>query len=380
MSKEQQTAFTPEDAGYMALAIQLAKKGRFTTTPNPNVGCVIVNHQQIVGEGWHQYAGGPHAEVIALTAAGTAAEGATCYVTLEPCSHFGRTPPCVDALIKAKVARVVVAVEDPNPQVSGRGLQRLRNAGIEVSTNLLAEQAKALNSGYMRRMQGGLPLIRIKLAASIDGKTALANGQSQWITSSHARNDVQQYRALSCGVISGADTVIMDNASLTVRYEQLADVTADLSQHTLRQPLRVILDTQCRLTPELKLFSHQSPIILVRLQVDDHPWPAHVEQMVVPEQNGRADLQAVVKGLAERGCNQLWLEAGARLAGAFIEAGLMDELIIYQAPKLIGNTGRSLAVLPERQSMTEVNALQIVDLVTIGPDIRITLCDATPDD
>ena len=363
-----------DDHHFMARAIELAKRGRYTTSPNPNVGCVIVKDGEIVGEGWHEYAGGPHAEVMALKAAGDKALGATCYVTLEPCSHHGRTPPCADGLIKAQVGRVVAAMVDPNPQVSGRGLKRIQAAGIDYDAGLLSEQAGGLNQGFIKRMRGQGPFIRVKLAATLDGKTALANGKSQWITSSHARKDVQEYRAQSCAIISGADTVIMDNASLNVRFDELTIGKTVIKAEQVRQPLRVIIDTQCRLTPDLKLFDVDSPIILVRTQQhdDELAWPDFVEQVIVPSISGKADLAAVVELLALRGCNNLWVESGATLAGAFVSAGLIDELIVYQAPKLIGSAGRSLIDLPHYDDMSQLKSLHILDITRVGPDIRIT--------
>lgn len=364
-----------DDHRYMARAIELAKLGRYTTSPNPNVGCVIVKDGEVVGEGWHEYAGGPHAEVMALRAAGDKACGATCYVTLEPCSHYGRTPPCADALIKAKVGRVVAAMVDPNPQVSGRGLKRIEAAGISTYAGLLSEQAFTLNDGFVKRMRGEGPFIRVKLAATLDGKTALANGKSQWITSPYARQDVQEYRAQSCAIVSGADTVIMDNASLNVRFDELTVGKNVLTPEQVRQPLRVIIDTQCRLTPDLKLFETPSPIILVRGESggDDKDWPDFVEQVnVATTVNGKADLAAVVELLAYRGCNHLWVESGAKLAGAFVGAGLVDELIVYQAPKLIGSAGRSLIDLPGYDDMSQLKSLHILDITRVGPDIRIT--------
>ena len=367
-----------QDHEYMARAIALAKKGRYTTSPNPNVGCVIVKNGEIVGEGWHEYAGGPHAEVMALRAAGDNAAGATCYVTLEPCSHYGRTPPCADTLIAAKVGRVVAAMVDPNPKVSGRGLARIEAAGIATESGLLSEQAFALNSGFVKRMRGEGPYIKVKLAATLDGKTALANGKSQWITSPHARKDVQEYRAQSCAIISGADTVLADNASLNVRFDELTMAQNIIKAEQVRQPIRVIIDSQCRLTPDLKLFSIESPIILVRAsdkgsQKSNQQWPDFVEQVSVDTNaNGKVNLQAVVELLTERNCNNLWVEAGATLAGAFVNQGFVDELIVYQAPKLIGSAGRSMVHLDEYDDMGQLKSLQILDITRVGPDIRIT--------
>ncbi len=350
---------------YMARAIMLARKGRFTTSPNPCVGCVIVKDGEIVGEGYHQYAGGPHAEVNALKQAGDKAKGATCYVTLEPCSHYGRTPPCAEGLITAGVAKVVAAMVDPNPLVSGRGLAMLEQAGIEVSSGLLEAQAAALNPGFIKRMQGAGPKVMCKMACSLDGKTALSNGKSQWITAKEARQDVQNFRAMACAIVSGADTVIVDNASLNVRIETEPGKPA-------RQPVRVILDTQNRLTPDLALFSHPSPVIVVRRTLDiTQQWPHFVEQVVVAQKQGKADLAALLALLAERGLNLVWVEAGATLAGAFINQGLVDELVLYQAPKLIGDSGRGMLQLDEFTEMAQIPELAISEVVMVGQDIRI---------
>lgn len=249
------------DAVYMARAIELAWRGRFTTSPNPNVGCVIVRDGAIVGEGYHHRAGEPHAEVHALRAAGEKAHGATAYVTLEPCSHHGKTPPCADALIAAGIARVVAAMQDPNPEVAGRGLYRLQQAGIEVEHGLMMAEAEALNRGFFKRMRTGFPYLQLKMAASLDGKTAMASGESQWITSAAARRDVQQYRAQSCAILSTSETVLADNPSLNVRWEDLSDdVRSAYPKESVRQPLRVILDARNRLTPDLKVFSLPGPI------------------------------------------------------------------------------------------------------------------------
>lgn len=368
-----------QDHEYMARAIALAKKGRYTTSPNPNVGCVIVKDGKVVGEGWHEYAGGPHAEVMALRAAGDNAAGATCYVTLEPCSHYGRTPPCADALIAAKVGRVVAAMVDPNPKVSGRGLKRIEAAGIATESGLLTEQAFALNDGFVKRMRGEGPYIKVKLAATLDGKTALANGKSQWITSPHARKDVQEYRAQSCAIISGADTVIADNASLNVRFDELTVAQNVIKLEQVRQPIRVIIDSQCRLTPDLKLFSIESPVILVRTnesnseQDSQEQWPDFVEQVIVEtSDDGKVSIKALVEILAKRNCNNLWVEAGATLAGIFVNQGFVDELIVYQAPKLIGAKGLPMLHLEEYEDMSQLKSLQILDITRVGPDIRIT--------
>ncbi|ART79878.1 bifunctional diaminohydroxyphosphoribosylaminopyrimidine deaminase/5-amino-6-(5-phosphoribosylamino)uracil reductase RibD [Oceanisphaera avium] len=380
--------FSAQDARWMARAIALARRGCYTTSPNPAVGCVIVKHDRLLGEdmllgeGCHRQAGGPHAEVFALRQAGARAEGATAYVTLEPCAHTGRTPPCAKALIDAKVARVVVACVDANPQVAGKGLAMLEAAGIMAQAGLMAEEAQTLNTGFMHRMRTGLPYVTLKLAASLDGRTALANGQSKWITGPHARRDVQRHRALSCAILSGADTVIMDNASLNVRWSELpASVASDYGEPegfgsstapTLRQPLRVIIDTRNRLTPSLKLFSLPGPILLLRSHASGD-FNEQVEECVLPlAPDGKLDLSALMQELGRRQINHLWVEAGAQLAGALLGQQLVHELILYQAPKLMGNSARGLFNLAPLTDMSQVIDLEWQDVRFIGNDLKLS--------
>lgn len=368
--------FSKADHAFMARAIQLAEKGCFTTSPNPNVGCVLVNNGKIIGEGFHQVAGLGHAEVNALadaTARGENVKGATAYVTLEPCSHHGKTPPCADALVNAGVARVVSAMVDPNPAVAGRGIARLQNAGIDAQSGLLSAQAEQLNLGFLKRMRTNMPYVRCKLAASLDGKTALKNGESKWITSSQARNDVQLLRATSCAIISGADTVLVDDAKLTVR-NVFGEVAA---QQGIRQPLRVIIDTHHRLTPQLALFSEASPILIVRTEqkgIDNSlEWPHFVEQLIVAQSDaGKACLSDLLAQLGQRQINHVLVEAGKTLAGQFAAQHLVDEFIIYLAPKLMGAASQSLLALPEFTAMDQVLDLEFCDLRQIGADLRIT--------
>ncbi|CAM4098021.1 bifunctional diaminohydroxyphosphoribosylaminopyrimidine deaminase/5-amino-6-(5-phosphoribosylamino)uracil reductase RibD [Pseudoalteromonas byunsanensis] len=363
--------FSEQDHHYMAMAIALAKKGRFTTTPNPNVGCVIVKDNQIVGQGYHQRAGDAHAEVHALRQAADKAVGATAYVTLEPCSHHGRTPPCAEGLINAGVCRVVAAMVDPNPKVAGRGLALLQQAGVETAYGLLENEARALNRGFLKRMEQGLPYVTCKLAASLDGKTALKNGQSKWITGPLARRDVQQFRAQSCAILTGADTVIVDDAKLNVRENECA---IELPQgHALRQPVRVIIDSQNRLTPELAVFQIDAPIIIFRTHLDNnHQWPHFVEQIELKAEHGKVSCRAALKHLASCGINSVWLESGATLAGVFAQQQLIDEYVVYLAPKLIGHQGKSLFHLPEITMMDDAAQLEFTDVTRIGDDIRIT--------
>jgi len=367
----QNVLFTEQDHQFMARAIELAKQGRFTTTPNPNVGCVLVKGGQIIGEGFHQLAGQGHAEVNALAMAGSQAKGATAYVTLEPCSHFGRTPPCAEGLKAAGVIKVIAAMVDPNPQVAGKGLAILADAGIEVASGLLEQQAKLLNRGFLKRMEQGMPFITCKMAASLDGKTALKNGQSKWITGSKARQDVQLYRAQSCAILTGADTVLVDDAKLNVRIDELPESLP--TELPLRQPVRIIIDSQNRLTPELALFSIESEIIILTTELDkSKQWPHYVSHIVVPKQNNKVDLLAALKLLAQRQFNHIWLEAGATLAGKMTEQGLIDEYIIYFAPKLLGNDAKSLLNFAEQTNMQNVDNLTISECALIGDDIRIT--------
>ncbi|AYO20803.1 bifunctional diaminohydroxyphosphoribosylaminopyrimidine deaminase/5-amino-6-(5-phosphoribosylamino)uracil reductase RibD [Vibrio owensii] len=357
--------FTPQDFEMMSRALKLAKRGIYTTAPNPNVGCVIVRDGEIVGEGHHHRAGEPHAEVHAMRMAGDKAEGATAYVTLEPCSHYGRTPPCAEGLIKAKVARVVCAMEDPNPKVAGRGFQMLRDAGVEVQVGLLENEAIELNKGFIKFMQTGMPYVQLKMAASLDGQSALSNGQSQWITSPKARQDVQRYRALSGGVLSTSKTVIDDNASLNVRWDDLPNsVKAHYPQDEVRQPHRVILDRQSQLSDDLKLFNTDGERIIVSQGGD-----------IAPEldKNGQVDLAATLKAVASVShINHLWVEAGAILASSLIKANLVDELIVYLAPKLMGSDGRGLIGALGLTEMAQVIDLTITDVRMVGVDIRIT--------
>lgn len=361
----------------MARAINLAKKGRFTTSPNPRVGCVLVNNSDVVGEGFHVKAGRGHAEVIALAQAGDRARGAIAYVTLEPCSHFGRTPPCAQALINAGVKKVICAMVDPNPKVSGKGLAMLNAAGIETASGLLELDAKQLNHGFIKLMTQNMPYVRCKLAASLDGKTAMANGESQWITSSDARRDVQKYRAQSCAIIAGADSILTDNARMTVRWSEFnIGLQTSYSETELRQPVRVIIDSKNRLTPNLALFDKnvQAPIILIRKSIENiQQWPHFVEQVEVATlSSGYIDLQSVLILLAKRGLNDVLIEAGKTLAGAFIEQNLVDELILYQAPKLMADTAQGLVLMPSIVQLKQAKSLVFKDITMVGSDLRIT--------
>ena len=373
-------SFTELDKEYMLRAIELAKHGRFTTSPNPNVGCVIVKDGAIVGEGFHKKAGTGHAEVHALAAAKDQAKGATCYVTLEPCSHYGRTPPCALALVKASVKRVVVAMVDPNPKVAGRGLSLLEEAGIIVEVGLLTEQAEALNPGFITRMKLKRPRVTVKMASSLDGKTALKNGLSQWITGPQARSDVQYYRAQQSAILTGNKTVFTDDPSLNVRYQELVNSPSFdstlLGEADLRQPIRIILDSHNKLTLQEKLFDLPGKVLLVSLTVRDtvsfSACKADVEQIICTQnENNQIDLDALMSLLNQHEINDLWVEAGATLAGEFFKNNLVDEFILYQATKLMGDQARNLVNLPNFSTMNEVIQFKLQSVKQIGDDIRL---------
>ncbi|WAH53887.1 bifunctional diaminohydroxyphosphoribosylaminopyrimidine deaminase/5-amino-6-(5-phosphoribosylamino)uracil reductase RibD [Pseudescherichia vulneris] len=366
-----------QDEIYMARALKLAQRGRYTTHPNPNVGCVIVKNGEIVGEGFHFRAGEPHAEVHALRMAGDRARGATAYVTLEPCSHHGRTPPCCEALINAGVARVVAAMQDPNPQVAGRGLYRLSQEGIEVSHGLMMSEAERLNRGFLKRMRTGFPWIQLKLGASLDGRTAMANGESQWITSPEARRDVQRLRAQSHAILTSSATVLADDPALTVRWDELgADTQARYAQADVRQPVRIVVDSQNRVTPAHRLVQQPGETWFARTRADERQWPDGVRQILVPEHNGHLDLVSLMMLLGREQINSIWVEAGAQMAGALLQAGLVDELIVYLAPKLLGSEARGLCVLPGLESLAAAPALKFTEIRQVGPDLCLHLIPA----
>ena len=359
-----------QDEIYMARAMKLAQRGRFTTHPNPNVGCVIVKDGEIVGEGYHQKAGEPHAEVHALRMAGDKAKGATTYVTLEPCSHHGRTPPCADALVDAGVARVVAAMQDPNPEVSGKGLLRLMHAGIAVHSGVLEAEARALNAGFIKRMEQGLPYVRVKLAMSLDGRTAMANGESQWITGPEARSAVQRLRAQASVVLTGADTVLADGARLTVRGPELG-LSPEMTALALsRPPLRVLIDGRLRVPLDAPFFK-AGPALVATCVPPAEQYRTGPECLVIHGANGQVDLRKLLQALAARGVNEVLVEAGPRLAGAFAEQGLVDEYQIFVAAKFLGSTARPLLELPLTH-MSEAPLLKITDMRAVGDDWRVT--------
>ncbi|MCW8855342.1 MAG: bifunctional diaminohydroxyphosphoribosylaminopyrimidine deaminase/5-amino-6-(5-phosphoribosylamino)uracil reductase RibD [Gammaproteobacteria bacterium] len=353
----------------MARAIQLAKKGLYTTEPNPRVGCVIVKDNKIVGEGWHEKAGEGHAEINALQQAGKNAQDATVYVTLEPCSHHGKTPPCADALIAAGVKRVIAAMQDPNPLVAGKGLTKLAQAGIEVESDLMEAQAKELNPGFIKRMSQGLPWVRVKLAMSLDGRTAMDSGESKWITGSTAREDVQKLRARSSAILTGIGTVLADNPWMNVRLDekQLA-ISSEV-----RQPLRVVIDSQLKCPQDADMLDLPGrTVIMTTEHAQGDMQHDNVEVVRLPSANNHVDLQAALSWLAEHDINEVHVEAGSVLSGAFLEADLVDEIIVYMAPHIMGNNAKGLFHLPEMDKMHQRIGLEIKDIRPVGIDWRIT--------
>jgi diaminohydroxyphosphoribosylaminopyrimidine deaminase/5-amino-6-(5-phosphoribosylamino)uracil reductase len=388
----------PRDAFYMARAIHLAKRGRYTTDPNPRVGCVLVRNDVVIGEGWHVKAGLGHAEVEALKNVQDA-KGATAYVTLEPCSHHGRTPPCCDALIKAGVARVVVAMQDPNPQVSGSGLEKLKAAGIEVSCGVLQEDALALNRGFIKRMTENRPFVRSKLAMSLDGRTAMASGESKWITSDAARADVHRLRAESSAILTGINTVLADDPALNARVDWVASApdrlrhfrppwmeevptTAGSShghhpwQSDVEQPVRVVLDTQLKMPVTAQMARLPGRSLILTCSQDEQK--QHVLQQAgfevyqLADSNGRLDLHEVMSFLAQQQINELLVEAGSILNGALLAEGLVDEWVIYMAPCILGDQGRGLFNLPGLQRMADKKQLKLRDVRQVGQDLKLT--------
>ncbi len=362
------------DHAWMARALQLARKGLYSTHPNPRVGCVIVADGERVGEGWHVRAGEPHAEVHALRQAGERARGATAYVTLEPCSHHGRTPPCAEALVKAGVGRVVAAMQDPNPQVAGNGLERLRSAGIDVASGVLEGEARELNAGFIKRMESGLPYVRAKLAMSLDGRTAMASGESQWITGPAARAEVQRLRARSSVVLTGADTVLMDAARLTVRGAELGLGAETTALALARPPLRVLVDGRLRVPLDAPFFQAGPALVVTAVAGCEETYRCAGHEALVLGQE-RVDLTALLRELAARGANEVLVEAGPRLVGAFARLGLVDEYQVFMAAKFLGSSARPLLELP-LERMSEARELKIVDIRAVGDDWRIVAIPA----
>ena len=370
-------------AEYMQRAIRLAKKGLYTTDPNPRVGCVIVKDDEIVGEGWHQRAGKEHAEINALKQAGSRAEGATVYVTLEPCSHIGKTPPCADALIDAGVKKVFAAMKDPNPLVAGSGLKKLNDAHIETDSGLLESQARELNPGFVKRMESGRPYVRVKLAMSLDGRTAMATGESQWISSDASRDDVQRLRAESSAILTGIDTVLADDPSMNVRMtaDELKigshgdEPSADENSKPVRQPKRIVLDSRFRMPSDAKIFSVDGEcIVYTTVNVDNkESYPYTIENIDSSGESSKAhmDLHALMRDLADKEINLIHVEAGSVLSGALLKNDLVDEIIIYMAPHIMGDSAKGLFHLPELEKMKDRVSLKIKDVRSIGSDVRI---------
>lgn len=369
--------FTDFDRRAMAQALELAERGLETTHPNPRVGCIIAQGEEIVGAGWHERAGEPHAEVNALRAVGAKAVGATAYVTLEPCSHHGRTPPCVEALIAARVARVIFALEDPNPRVSGRGAEALRQAGVAVESGLMAAEAAELNRGFLKRMRYGRPWVRVKLAMSLDGRTALANGVSQWITGPAAREDVQHWRARSSAILTGIGTVLADDPRLDVRLPNPPSGSPRL------QPLRVVLDSRLQTPPGARMLTTGGVVLIMTATSHGEKRSgreARRAQLLqrgaeIEEVSGTASLSLpdVLDQLGRRQINELWVEAGPRLAGSLLRDALVDELIIYMAPKLLGPQARPLVQMSELQAIESAPSLTVIETRQIGEDLRLRL-------
>jgi len=355
--------FSAADHEFMGQALALAGRGLYTTTPNPRVGCVIAGDGAVVGTGWHEKAGMPHAEVLALKGAGARSRGKTLYVNLEPCSHHGRTPPCVDAIIEAGVGRVVAAMQDPNPKVAGAGFAKLRAAGIAVEHGLMEEEARELNIGFVARMTRGRPWVRMKIAASLDGRTALANGESQWITGEPARADGHRWRARACAILTGFGTVRDDDPQLNVR-----------GVDTLRQPLKIVVDSKFETAPSARLLKESKT--LVAGAVNDAKKIASLkgagaEIVIIPNDGGKVELFKLMEELARRELNEIHVEAGTKLNGSLLQAGVVDELLVYLAPRVIGDSGRGMFSLPELTDLSQTTALKIREVERVGEDLRI---------
>ena len=355
--------FTAADHGFMEQALELAGRGLYTTTPNPRVGCVIVKGGVLVGSGWHEKAGLPHAEVLALKEAGDRARGAALYVNLEPCSHHGRTPPCVDAIVASGIKRVVAAMQDPNPKVAGSGFAKLRTAGITVEHGLKEDEARELNIGFVSRMTRGRPWMRMKIAASLDGRTALANGKSQWITGEAARKDGHRWRARACAVLTGFGTVRDDDPQLNVR-----------GVDTPRQPLKIVVDSKFETSPSARLLKEGKTLVVGA--VNDAKRIASLknagaEVVIIPNDGGKVELFKLMEELARRELNEIHVEAGTKLNGSLLQAGVVDELLVYLAPSVIGDSGRGMFHLPEITELSQASALKIREAERIGTDLRI---------
>ena len=351
---------------YMSRAIVLADRPLFSPHPNPRVGCVIVKNKIVVGEGCHEYAGGPHAEVNALKQAGDLAEQSTVFVTLEPCSHFGLTPPCADALIKARVGEVVIAMKDPNPKVAGQGIERLKKAGIKVKVGILEAQAVELNKGFIKRMLTGMPRVCSKIAMSLDGRTSMSSGESKWITGSQARQDVQKLRARTHAILSGSGTVLADNPRFTVR-------DASVPENCFRQPLRVIVDSKNKLNGSEHVFTESGKAIIAGINSSEHTDRLNCEYLKLPEEGGKVSLKSLLQALANRQINDVLVEAGPALNGALLSRGLIDELIVYMSTDVMGDDANGMFHLPDLKLMKDKVSFHCEDVRKVGKDIRMTL-------
>ena len=355
--------FTAADREFMRQALELAERGLYTTTPNPRVGCVIVKDGAVVASGWHEKAGLPHAEVLALEAAGERARLATLYLNLEPCSHHGRTPPCADAIVASGIKRVVAGMQDPNPKVAGAGFAKLRAAGIEVEHGLMEDEARELNIGFVARMTRGRPWVRMKIAASLDGRTALANGKSQWITGEAARADGHRWRARACAVLTGFGTVRDDDPQLNVR-----------GIDTSRQPLKIVVDSRFETSPGARLLKDGRTLVAGAVENQRKIAAlraAGAETVVIPNEHGKVELFKLIQELARRELNEIHVEAGMKLNGSLLQAGVVDEVLVYLAPTLIGDSGRGMFSLPELTELSRVRSLRVREVERVGADVRI---------
>jgi diaminohydroxyphosphoribosylaminopyrimidine deaminase/5-amino-6-(5-phosphoribosylamino)uracil reductase len=350
------SAFSAFDHAMMRRALALAEKGLYTTTPNPRVGCVLAQGERVVGEGWHERAGAPHAEANALVQASAAAKGATAYVTLEPCNHHGRTPPCAQALIRAGVVRVVAAMRDPNPQ-SASGGAAVEAAGIPFESGLLEEEARELNIGFVSRMTRGRPWVRLKIAATLDGRTALANGKSQWITGPEARKDGHRWRARACAIATGGGTVKTDDPRLTVREVE-----------TSRQPLRVVIDSRLETPPGARVLQGEKALVFAAARGKSLP---NAEIVVLPDASGKVDLAGMLQELGRRGVNELHVEGGFKLNGSLVREGCVDEFLIYLNPSLLGDSAQGMVNLAEMTALDQRIALRLRSVERVGDDLRI---------